>query len=88
MEKATIKDRCSAIGAAYMMQKAFNPLEQYVKAAACYFDFDDDADHAAFLANVATALDYCAIIKNMTESIEESLKAMRADVSPIFDTDN
>lgn len=65
------KDRCSAIGAAYLMQRAVNSLTNYMFEEVYHCDSGNKS--------VEGALDYCLVVRKMLEIIEPTLRAIHGD---------
>ena len=83
----TILDRCKAIGEAFYIASFGESLEEAVKAIVVNYG-SDNFDRVTFLSDVANSLDYCDGIAAAASDIASTLRAMRAEVSQIFNEED
>lgn len=79
----TIIDECQLEGAIIVMQRYAHHLEKHLRNAVDNYE-STDFDQVSFLADVGYSLDNLDVIVTTAEVIRDNLKAMRAEVSPIF----
>lgn len=82
-KELTIIDECQMEGAIIVLQRYAHHLKKHLRNAVTNYE-STDFDQVAFLADVAYALDNADVVMQTAEMIKETLKAMRAEVSPIF----
>ena len=83
-KELTVLDECQMEGAIVVMQRYAHHLKKHLRNAVTNYECTD-FDHVAFLADVGYALENVDVIVTTAGVIRDTLKAMRADVSPIFD---
>ena len=82
-EELTILDLFKLEGAATVLERYAQHLNKNVQSATINYE-STDFDRAAFLADIAYALDNVNVVTQAAMVIKETLKTMRAEVSGIF----
>jgi hypothetical protein len=85
-QELTIQDMCLLEGAASVAKRYADHLHKHVGDIIVNYD-GTDFDRAAFLADVAYALDNINVVVETAETIKGVIKAMRAEVSEIFNSE-
>lgn len=86
-ENFSVQDECLLEGAVAVMRRYANHTARKVDAVVRNYEASD-FDKVAFLTDIDYALNNADVVIATANTVKEKLKALRAEVSPIFDKED